>query len=89
MPRPKGLPKTGGRTRGSVSKRLSDVGAACRAMVEDAGYQASFRLRLAQGTLPPALEAMAWHYAHGKPSEHLEVTGPNGTPVQINHHYSA
>lgn len=82
MPRPKGTPKTGGRKRGSVSRHLSDVGARCRAMVDDPTYQASFLARLAEGKLPPALEAMAWHYAHGKPSETLALTGANGGPVK-------
>ena len=42
--------------------------------------------RAKAGELSPAIEAMLWHYAFGKPKEHLEHSGPSGgvIPVDLN-----
>ncbi len=77
----------GGRPKGAVNKvqRRADVEAACLLLVEDPTYRAGFTLRLHAGTLPPALEAMVWHYSYGKPTERYEVTGEDGAPVTVIH----
>lgn len=75
--------KTGGRTRGTLNKTTADVAAAARALVEDSVYQVGFKARLQTGDLPPAVEAMLWHYAYGKPTEHLQLAGEGGGPVLI------
>lgn len=83
MPRQKGLPKTGGRRPGSSNKNTPEVQLECQKLVADKDYRKSFKTRLEGGTLPAPLEAMVWHYAHGKPAEHLEVGGEGGGPVRV------
>ena len=41
--------------------------------MQDPAYLRRFKARLHQGTLAPGLEAMVWHYAHGKPTESVDV----------------
>lgn len=83
MPRPKGTPKTGGRTVGSKNHVTPLVRERCRALIEDPAYQANFYQRLHEGKLPPVLEAMTWHYAYNKPIEMQEISGKDGAPVPI------
>jgi len=40
-------------------------------------YQASVRTRAKNGTLPPAIEQLLWHYAYGKPVDRIELTRPD------------
>lgn len=75
--------KTGGRQKGTPNRATELVEARCRALIEDPDYQKYFQHRLQVGQLPPALEAMTWAYAYGKPVERQEHTGPDGGPVQI------
>ena len=67
--------KTGGRVAGTPNKATADVQARCRELIESPSYQTSFRTRFEAGTLAPALETMAWHYAYGKPSETVQIGG--------------
>lgn len=73
--------KTGGRTKGTPNKTSGVVAERCRQLIESPEYQDYFAHRLKVGQLPPALEALTWHYAYGKPKEQLEVTGPHGGPI--------
>jgi hypothetical protein len=73
--------KTGGRKAGTPNRATAEVEAKCRALIEDPEYQTYFKHRLAVGQLAPALEAMTWHYAYGKPIERLEHAGPGGGPI--------
>lgn len=73
----------GGRPKGVKNKATLEVEAACRRLVDDEEYQRYFAHRLKVGQLPPALEAMVWHYAYGKPSERVEVSGPGGSELTI------
>lgn len=75
--------KTGGRTKGTPNKTTTELGQACRRLVEDRAYRAAFKLRLHAGELAPPLEAMVWHYAYGKPLERHEVGGEGGGPVRV------
>ncbi len=75
--------KTGGRRAGTPNRGSMQVDARCRAMIEDPAYQATFQARLHSGKLPPPLEALAWHYAYGKPHERMEVTGLGGGPLVV------
>lgn len=79
--------KTGGRRRGTPNKTSTDIGAACRQLVDDAEYRQYFKHRLMVGQLPPALEAMAWHYAYGKPPETLTVDGEIEVKTTVVHEY--
>ena len=73
--------KTGGRAKGQPNRIYSEVGERCRQLLESDEYQRYFQERLRTGKLPPAVEAMTWHYAYGKPVERHEVTGTGGGPV--------
>jgi len=55
---------------------VSDVRAA---ILDDPTYRTNLTARARAGTLAPAVEAMLWHCAFGKPKESLDVTvGPAG-----------
>lgn len=76
--------KTGGRKPGSVNKNKTDVAVIARALVDDEGYRALCKARLNAGTMPPGVESMLWHYAYGKPIEHLVLNGDDeGGPVRV------
>lgn len=45
----------------------------CEEMVNDPSYRHGIKVRLLEGTLPNSLETMIWHYAAGKPTEHVEM----------------
>lgn len=82
--RPKGTPKTGGRTKGTPNKATAEAKSLCQRLVTDRAYRASFRMRFKAGELPPPLEAMVWHYAYGKPTEHVQVDGDGeGGPLVV------
>ena len=73
----------GGRPKGVPNKSTGEIAARCKALIESPDYQADFRQRLAEGKLPPALEAMTWHYAYGKPVERHEIGGQDGAQIPI------
>lgn len=75
--------KTGGRQKGVPNKTTGEIGARCRALLESDGYLAYFKHRLDVGSLPPALEALTWHYAYGKPMERHELSGVGGGPITL------
>ena len=71
--------KTGGRRKGTPNKVTAEARAVCAAILDDPTYRTNLTARARAGTLAPAVEAMLWHYAFGKPRESLEVTvGPAG-----------
>ena len=71
--------KTGGRRKGTPNKVTAEARAICAAILDDPTYRTNLTARARAGTLAPAVEAMLWHYAFGKPRESLEVTvGPAG-----------
>lgn len=70
MPFHKGDPKPPGSGRkAGASQRQAGVEAFARSIIEDKEYQENFRKRAKLGELAPALEAMLYHYAYGKPVE--------------------
>lgn len=73
----------GGRAKGTRNKNTVDVQAVCRAMVDDLVYRKKLKVRLLAGELPPAVETMLWHYAHGKPKETVEHSGEIQMPAQV------
>lgn len=81
--------KTGGRVKGTPNKSTGLVAERCRQWLESPEYQASFQQRLLNKELAPALEAMAWHYAYFKPTERMEVSGPDGGPIEVHDHFVA
>lgn len=44
-----------------------------RQLLESAEYRRNLEKRVTDGTAPPAIEAMLWHYAYGKPIEQVEI----------------
>jgi len=71
--------KTGGRRRGTPNKVTPEARAVCAAILDDPTYRTNLTARARAGTLAPAVEAMLWHYAFGKPKDSLDVTvGPAG-----------
>ena len=71
--------KTGGRRKGTPNKVTAEARGVCAAILDDPTYRTNLTRRARAGTLAPAVEAMLWHYAFGKPKDSLNVTiGPAG-----------
>lgn len=85
MPWPKGTPRppTAGRRAGTRNKRSEGIEQWARAAVERPEYRERLTARLEEGILAPAVETMLFHYAYGKPTEHIEHTGANNGPLVI------
>ena len=68
-----------GRPPGTPNKATKEVRAFCQRLVADPEYRAALERRWREGSLPPAVEAMVWSYAVGKPPQSLDVTrhGPS------------
>ena len=57
----------------------AEARAICAAILDDPTCRTPLTVRARAGTLAPAVEAMLWHYAFGKPEESLDVNvGPAG-----------
>lgn len=76
----KGDPRAG-RPKGAPNKVTAEVRKAAQGLVEDPVYRASLKERLQSGKLAPAMEALLWHYAYGKPKEVHELVGQDGEPL--------
>jgi hypothetical protein len=72
--RPKGYAKTGGRKKGTRNHVSVEARAAATSIVDDPAYLATLHSRALTGDLPPAIEAMLWAYAKGKPVDRVEVS---------------
>lgn len=44
-----------------------------RELLESSDYKDSLTRRIQNDTLPAAVEVALWHYAYGKPTEHVEL----------------
>ena len=73
----KGDPRAG-RPLGSKSKVTEEARAAASEIVDNPEYREKLFARALAGELPPAIEAMLWYYAKGKPPETLHVAGDGG-----------
>lgn len=69
-----------GRPRGVSNRVRRDAKALALQLVSDAKYVERLQARLLSGRLGPALEAMLWYFAHGKPAEQLTVTNTTELP---------
>ena len=47
--------------------------AACAAIVDDPAYRRKLIQRARTGRLSPAIEALLWHYAKGKPKDEVSM----------------
>lgn len=75
--------KTGGRTKGTPNKATAEVRALALTLLKDPAYLAKLTTRLQTGEIAPHVEILLWHYAYGKPTEHIEVGGEGGGPVEV------
>ena len=62
-----------GRPPGVPNRATQEVRPFCQRPVADPEYRAAFEQRWRSGTLPPAMEALIWAYAIGKPGEYLDL----------------
>ena len=56
-----------GRPKGALNKATREVREWARGLLEDPLYRAALQRRLIDGTCPPQLEVLLYHYAYGKP----------------------
>jgi hypothetical protein len=63
-----------GRPLGSLNKNRGEAKSFCLDILRSDEYRRSVQVRAKLGTLPPAVETLLWHYAYGKPVEHVAVT---------------
>jgi hypothetical protein len=71
--------KLGGRARGTPNRRTVHGREFAERLCNDAEYLANLEARAKAGRLPPGVEILLWHYAHGRPKEVLELSGSIGT----------
>ena len=64
-----------GRQPGIPNKATADIRDFCRILLADKAYQQGFITAFRDGTLPPRLEEMVWHYGHGRPPQSIDVKG--------------
>ncbi len=77
-----------GQTHTSCVISLSaEAQAVCAAIVDDPAYRKKLIARAKAGELAPAIEAMLWHYAYGKPKEQVEHSGTVETVSRIVHEH--
>lgn len=83
MPRPKGLPRTGGRQRGSLNKTTADIKALAQVHGSDAVN--TLALIMADSSIPPAARVSAAKElidrGYGKAVQPTELSGKDGTPL--------
>lgn len=61
-------------SNGATSAVKHEAQKFARELVEDTNYRDNLRKALKDRTCPPAIEALIWHYAYGKPVEHVNVS---------------
>jgi hypothetical protein len=76
--RPRGLPKTGGRSAGAPNRATRDLkvflqGVFREALIENPNARAALVAAIATGTLPPVLVKVYTAYAFGAPSREVDV----------------
>lgn len=69
-------PGNTGRPKGAKNKTTAEMRDAARALVDDPAYRSELKARLLAGKLAPAMEALLWHYAWGKPKETVDLVAP-------------
>ncbi len=64
-----------GRKKGVPNRATAEAKAICAAIVDNSTYRKNLMARAMAGELSPAVEAMLWAYAYGKPKELVEHAG--------------
>ena len=72
-----------GRPKGRLNNKTLEAREFATSVIDSPSYRASVQARAESGTLPPAIEAMLWHYSKGKPPEKIELTGEDGGALQV------
>lgn len=67
-------PNPAGRPKGAQNKVTLSARATAQALLDQPAYRAALAKAVRTRTLEPQLEAMLWHYAHGKPKEAVDVS---------------
>jgi DNA-binding transcriptional regulator PaaX len=62
-----------GRPKGSLNQRTIEAKALARGLLNDPTYRKNLQADLKNRKVEASIEAMLWHYAYGKPKEHVEV----------------
>lgn len=85
MPRPKGLPKTGGRKAGVPNKITADVKEAAREYTADAISVLASIMRSDEQPAAARVSAASaiLDRGHGKPTQATELSGPEGGSIII------
>lgn len=83
----KGGPGGPGRPKGSQNKSKTAIAEFMREVLESPEYRESFKLRMLNGSINPSVEALAYHYAYGKPTETIDLGSRDDRPVRIVHEY--
>lgn len=65
-----------GRTKGVPNKVTVEARKAATELVDDPVYRKKLKADLQRRKVAPAIEALLWHYAKGKPVERHEVGQP-------------
>ena len=70
-----------GRPKGVPNKATRDIREIATGLLSGDEYQRNLVRRLNRGTAG-AVESLLYQYAFGKPKDTVELTGPNGGPLQ-------
>jgi len=62
-----------GRPKGSLNQRTLEAKAFARQLVSNPTYLEKLQADLNERNVEASIEAMIWHYAYGKPKEHIDV----------------
>lgn len=79
--------RRGGRKAGTLNQATKEIKAELAQLFTPQYFQA-LPVRLADGKLAPAIEAKLLAYRYGEPKQHMELTGKDGSPITITHHYT-
>lgn len=79
--KPKGLPKAGGRKKGTKNKASNGIRKFSLQLLMDPIYRRELRKRLKDHTIDPGIHRMLYQYAYGRPPEKIELSGPDGGPI--------
>jgi hypothetical protein len=74
VPFQKGKKKTGGRTAGTPNKGTTEIKELARSLLKDPTYLEKLKRRLQTGRAQ-RIEELLYHYAYGKPTQNVEVSG--------------
>lgn len=76
-------PGEGGRPKGARNKAHQEAQDWCARLIDTPAYRRSLQQRLIDGKLAPAMEALLWHYAKGKPAETILTPDAPAVPQSV------